>query len=417
MLTVVMMTMFIGLVIALGVTSPVTREARIARELLRSKIGFVVAEASEEDVAYRVREGMIHDNIEVLEIDGVFATTTVTDNIETGIKELSTRGENKIYVRKKKMRLILGDNVTFNYGVQAGQGGFLMKNSSSVRGNVYSNGAVTATQRNLVRGNVVSANSTGLVDGVHATGTTRANTIRDSTVEGDAYYQTLEDTVVFGTLYPGSPDPLEQPFPISDEQIDSWQQAAEAGGVISAPCPFVIGANTTIGPIKFACGLKIKGAKTELTLAGMVWVVGDIDIKNAAKIKLDPSLGLKSVALIANDPADQINSSIITLRNAMAFVGNGPGTFIMVISRNRDAEEGGDTFGIDFQQTATGDALLYSNHSGILITNNSLLEQVTGWRIELRNAAELIYEKGLESSFFDTGPGGSWDIVDWREVE
>ncbi len=42
---------------------------------------------------------------------------------------------------------------------------------------------------------------------------------------------------------------------------------------------------------------------------------------------------------------------------------------------------------------------------------------MTGFAILLKNSAELIYDQGLASSLFDTGPGGSWDLIDWRETE
>ena len=120
---------------------------------------------------------------------------------------------------------------------------------------------------------------------------------------------------------------------------------------------------------------------------------------------------------MANSPSDQTTKSIVELRNSMIFRGNGPGSYVMVISRNRNAEDGGSTFGIQFGQTATGDALLYSNHGGVFIANNSMLKQVTGYKIELRNNTRLIYELGLMDVMFDAGPGGSWDVWEWQEIE
>lgn len=37
--------------------------------------------------------------------------------------------------------------------------------------------------------------------------------------------------------------------------------------------------------------------------------------------------------------------------------------------------------------------------------------------IAMKNSAELTYDDGLESTLFDTGPGGSWNINSWREVQ
>jgi len=421
MLTVVMLSLFTGLLIAHGVTSPVAREARVARELNGSKNSFIVAEALEEDVIYRVKNAMNYDSTETLELNGYHATSTIVDNAQTSNIEVTTRGEGNAFVRKKYSELSKGDRVEFNYGVQIGNGGLEMYNQSSVRGNVYANGSIVAFSDNLVYGSVTSAESAGLVDGVHATGTVRSNTIQDSTVEEDAYYQNISGTTVFGDLYPGSEDQPAQEFPITDETLDSWEQIAEEGGIISpAPedCPYVIDEDATIGPVKITCGLRIRLGPT-VTLGGMVWVEGDIDVENSATIRLDPALGAKSVAMIADDQSNRTTSSKIILRNSINFEGSGQeNSYIMLISRNDDAEFGSGTEkAIEFQQTASGDVLVYSNHGEIEITNNSELRELTGYKIIIRNSAELIYEEGLASSLFETGPGGSWDVIDWRETE
>ena len=175
--------------------------------------------------------------------------------------------------------------------------------------------------------------------------------------------------------------------------------------------------NVTIGPIKINCDLEIKGASTVVTLTGHLWAVGDVTITNASRIQIDSGLIPKSVVIIANDPTNQISKSIVKLRNSMLFQGGGPTSFIILISRNRDVLAGGSTFGIQFEQTAIGDAVLYSNHGGIFIANASELAQVTGYKIELRNNTQLIYDSGLLDLYFDAGPGGSWSVVEWKEIE
>ena len=58
-----------------------------------------------------------------------------------------------------------------------------MSNSAEVIGNVFSNGPIVGSNSNIVRGDVVSAGPSGLVDGVRATSSVYAHTIRNSEIE------------------------------------------------------------------------------------------------------------------------------------------------------------------------------------------------------------------------------------------
>ena len=415
-ITVVIITLLVGLVVAFGMTSPAVGEAKVSRELLNSKRVFAVAEAGQEDVGYRVRRAKHYDSTETLTLGGISATTVVTNDPTTRLKDIVTEAESGNYFRTKKLVLVRGDTVSFNYGIQAGNGGFLMQNSSLVRGNVYSNGTVVGAG-NYIYGTVASAGANGLIDDIHATGTARAHNIVDSTVEGDAYYEIIDDTTVYGTLYPNSDDPVSQPMPISDETLDEWEASAALGGVHSSPCPYTISEEATIGPVKVDCDLTIKTHDT-ITLAGPVWVVGNISFETGPNIVVDPLFGAMSVAMIADNPSNRLTSSIITIKNTSTFEGSGEdGSLIMLVSRNSSAEGGGSVSGIDLQQSASGDIFLYSNHGKVSISQSSILKEVTGWLINLKNTAEVVYDQGLASSIFDTGPGGSWDVTSWKEVE
>ena len=415
-ITVVIITLLVGMVIAFGVTEPAVGEAKISRELMGSKKVFAVAEAGQEDVSYRIRSGMDYDTTEILTIGEITATTDVSENVSEATISISTVGEGNRFFRKKGLQMVRGDEINFNYGIQVGNGGFIMQNSSSVRGNVYSNSTVTGVG-NYIYGGVASAGSSGLVDDIHATGTVRSHSIVDSTIEGDAYYTTIEDSTVFGTPYPDSQDPSSQDMPISDETLDEWENAAAEGGIISSPCPYNINEEATIGPIKINCDLKIKTQDT-VTIAGPVWVVGDISFETGPTVVVDSSFGSRSVVMIADNPANRLTQSIVTIKNTSEFEGSGTeGSIIMLVSRNRSAEDWGTVSAIDLQQSASGDILLYSNHGKITIAQSSSLKEVTGWLIVLKNTAEVIYDQGLASSLFDTGPGGSWNVSSWKETD
>ncbi len=240
--------LMLGLTLVFSIASPALRQSRILREHSQSLSGFTAAESLEEDVAYRIRRGKHYTATETLSLNGGSATTTVTNNAVTSHIELRTDGSANRSYRHKYMELVRGNVVAFNYGAQAGGGGIKLQNTSSIIGNVYSNGGATGTSNNLIYGTLVSASTTGWIEGLHATSSAYAHMIKSSTIDGDAYYQTISGSTVGGASHPGSSDKPTAPLPISDATLDQWEQDAAAGGVHSTPCPLVITASHNRAP-------------------------------------------------------------------------------------------------------------------------------------------------------------------------
>src|SRR5680860_1368210 len=89
--------------------------------------------------------------------------------------------------------LSVGEGASFSYGVQSGQGGFILENTSSITGNVYSAGSIIGSG-NFIYGDAVSSGEAGLIDGIHTTGSAYAHTMQDSVVEKDAFYMVKTNT-------------------------------------------------------------------------------------------------------------------------------------------------------------------------------------------------------------------------------
>ena len=289
MITAVMFLLAGSLIVVGSVSSPVLKDVKIVRNLEESKQSFSLSEGATEDLVYRIKNGMNFSDTEVLSINGV--TATATTQVLVDKREVVSVGDKNKVTRTTRALLAQGDGVAFNYGVQAGDGGIHMQNSSSVQGNIYSNGPVIGQNSNITSGDVVSAGSSGLIDGVHTTGSGYAYTITDSEIEADAYYQVISGTTVGGVSYPGSPDQATSSLPIPDSMVSQWEALAEAGGVISSPCPYKIDSNQTLGPVKIECDLEITGSPT-VTLEGHVWVTGDILIKNSSDIRFTKKLAV-----------------------------------------------------------------------------------------------------------------------------
>ncbi len=406
----------ISVTIVLGVVTPVVNQIESVRAVRHSTQGLYAGEGVAQDVLYRLIKNMPVDAVETIAYGGTIATATTTSVFDG--KQVVSSGNKDGYVRKNSAHLSTESGVAFNYGAQSGDGGIVLENSSSVRGNIFSNGPVKGAGSNLIRGDVVSAGPSGLVERIHATSSVYAHTIQNATVDKDAYYTTISNTTVLGTLHPGSTDQVASAMPITDAQIEAWKtEAATGGSVVCNSGVYDVSGSVTLGPKKIPCDLKIDGSDN-VTLTGNLWVEGNVEISNTATVRVDPSLGEKSVAVIADKPSESTIYGRIVLKNSTAFYGSGdPRSFILFISGNRSAEQGGGVFAIEVQNSATGKLLLYASHGMIVLKNSVSIKEVTGYKLKLQNSAEVIYESGLANLLFTSGPAGGYTYDSWKEVE
>jgi len=418
-LTAVFFFLGIMLAIALGFTSLASSQIDISRTKESGARSYFLAEAGQEDVVYRIKTGRSLSAQEVIFLAGDAATTSI---VNSGDVERQVTSSGNVEDNKRTVRTLIdtSDEIDFNFGVHVGEGGAILENSSSVDGNLFSNGPVHGANQNIVKGSVISAGPSGLIDGVHATGTAYAHTILNAFIEGDAHYQVIDNTTVLGTEFPGSEDQTTSTLAIPDSKIEEWKTSAEAGGIISCDGDdeYTIKNDTTLGPVKINCDMEISG-KPIVTLEGMVWVVGDVTIKNSATVRVSPSLVGKSLAIIADNPSNRLTSSRGRVENTTIFIGpSSDDSFILLISWNESAEMGGNEQAIEVSNQAdAGDLLVFAGHGEILLTNKMKLREVSAYRVRLRNTAEVIYKTGLANLLFDSGPGAGYKILDWKEVE
>lgn len=420
MLTALLFFTFVSTLIVFGIVTPIIQQVRIGLDLFRSKESFFLADNAIEDVVYRLKNRKVVDAVEYLSLNRGFSTTTVA-NIVDG-KEISSIANTQDSIRKIKLTIALGTGVSFNYGIQSGQGGFRLYNSSSVSGNIFSAGSVIG-DGNYIYGDVISAGPSGLVYGIHATGSVYANTIGktgNTTIVGkDAFYQNKVSTVVNGTSYPGSQDQGVVALPISDELIARWENDATAGGVITA-CDskgdYTITSSVTLGPVKIACNLVVKSSSAVVTVAGPVWVTGNITFQTGPTVRMLPSLGNINVPIIADNPANRLTSGIISVGQTTIFQNSGStGSFVFLISQNNSAENGGTLDAISMNQGAAA-LVAYAGHGQITLSQSVSLKEVTAYKIILSQTANVLYDKGLPNTLFQSGPSGGYQFLNWEEI-
>jgi hypothetical protein len=429
MIIAVLLFLFASMVVIFGIAGPILKQASISKNSNASMQSYYLAEASMEDVIYRIKFSKQINAQEVLSLNNLYATTTITTTA-TGKQVVSTASKNNLN-RKIRADILLGTGISFHYGVQSGQGGFVLENSSSITGNVFSVGSITGSG-NYIYGDVISAGSSGLVDGIHATGTVYAHNIKKTTssptsVDKDAYYVVKDaGVVVTGTSHPGSADQPVYPLPISDEQIADWESDALAGGIMtSGECDSysaasntcTISTNKTIGPKKIPFNLLVKSSGGIMTVAGPLWVTGNVTTQTGPTIRMDPSLGSSNVAVIADNPSNTTGSGIISVGQSTVFQGSGaPGSFVFLISQNNSSEMGGSVDAVSMNQGASA-LVAYASHGQITLSQSVSVKEVTAYKIILTQSANVTYDTGLPNTLFESGPSGGYDVTYWGEIQ
>jgi hypothetical protein len=404
-----------------GMVSPLVRQAEMVRSIEHSKKSYFTAEAASEDAYYRFKNNVPVAFPHTLLLDGARADVTLSV-IGAGEQEIFSRGDSLGIIRNTVKEIGVTNGFSFNFAVQVGNGGAHLQNGSSVIGNIYSSGEIrgyntSPNSYNFINGSAVSTGGSGRIDQVRTAASAYANRITNSTIGTDAYYQTISNTTVGGVSYPNSRDQNPIAFPIPDSLIDQWKSQAEQGGVINSPCPYTINESATIGTTKINCDVIISGNKTELTLTGPIWIKGDLTIQNSVVVKVADAIGNRSIPLVVDDPDAALTKGVITLKNSTSFFGatNHPDSYVLLVSQNRSAENGGANSAILVENGATGNLLVYASHGEIKLQNNVGLREVTAYKLTLQNNAQVVYSIGLAQPLFPTGPGGTWKIKRWRE--
>jgi Tfp pilus assembly protein PilX len=426
LITFVIFFLLASTILVIGIGRGVYQSLSETRMLYEGKRSFYSAEAGIEDAIYRHRDAKSYSSTESFTIDGNTVSTARVLNID--IYEITATANASGAVRRSFVELAVGDGASFNFGLQSGNGGITLSNNSAIYGNVFSNGTVEGQGSATVYGDVVSAGTSGLIDSITATGSAYAHSITASTIGGNAYYYatgTLTGSIVSGVLFPGYPDQATATMPITDTMIEGWKDQITASGTIitatSTQCSsgtYTINTNTTLNNVRIDCNVEMRkqGASTVITIAGPIWIQGNLSFSQGPSIIASSSLGSRSVQVIVDKETSRSTSSKITVNQSTTFTSGNASSYVVLISMNNDAENSGSEVAIDLAQSASGKVLVYAPHGRVDMGNSITLREVTGYQIDVNNGAQVIYESGLASLLFTGGPGGGYTIGRWTEI-
>ncbi len=249
-----------------------------------------------------------------------------------------------------------------------------------------------------------------VVVGESGIGDAHAHNVTDSEIEGALYCQTGSGNNK--ACDTSKTDPAPATFAISQANISQWKADASAGGTISGD--YAPSGNILLGPVYITGNFVIPKDKT-VTITGTIWVGGTISVESGAGsntyVKLDPGYGSDSGVVVADGKID--------ISNNVEFQGSGSsGSFILLLTTS-DCPNGATCSGAPAINVSNnvGAVLLDAPNGTLHFNNNAAATESTASRLELDQGATVTYDSGLVNANFSSGPGGSFEISGWREVE
>lgn len=244
-----------------------------------------------------------------------------------------------------------------------------------------------------------TATSINLNNGSQINGNAHANTINGNIIiQKDAYYQTIGPQVtVNGTKYADSSDPAPTTFPISEANITDWKNAAELAGIQTGNITSCV---STLGPGKIVGNVSL-GNSCNVKVLAPVWITGTLSTGNTTKFTLDASFGVASGMIIVDGTT--------SFGNGVDLLGSGTaGSYLMLLSTYNSIVN--DNEAINSGNSAIS-GIIYAPLGSVELANGASFKEITAWKIELGNTATLNYQSGLASTFFTSGPSGSYSLV------
>jgi len=409
----------IMLAAVISISALTYNQQKVFQDIVKSSQAYYTAEAGIEDIILRLENNMNWSSSYTLSV-GNGSTEIEVSNIVGGSRTIASNGD--VSNRIRKIRIVYqisSSEVSFHYGAQIGDGGMEMGNNSRVKGNVFSNGSVLAAQKGYIDNTIKVATIGSSIEGLIIGEDAYTHNCKDSTIAKTLYYSggSLQNCdATEGSK--ANPTQEAKDFPIAQAQIDEWKAEASCsenpGCIIEGDYILDGGATDYLG-LKKITGNMILDNNATLILTSTIWIVGDITIKNGAAIRLDlNSYGNISGVLVTDGKVD--------VKPGVMLEGSGEeGSYLLIVSTNDSLDDAAPAINID--NTTSGGVFytpnIYDSRNGglIVIRNNVQAREVTGYKVFLDENAVVEYEYGLEDAEFSSGPGGSWEVISWKEVE
>ncbi len=425
----VFLLLAISLAAVFGVAGIALRERSAVAVGGKSNNAYFSAEAGLEDAFYRLNRGKQIGSSVTMTLDGSTVSTTIT--AVGNQRTIKSDGSNNGAVRSAQMVIFADPGASFSFALQAGSDGLSMGNNASIDGNVYSNGSINGANGTFITGWARVAGAANKIKDMEVYGNAYAHTLDDVKTRGDAYYQSIDayslnwvNNYDGGTAYPGSVDPPDQAFPITDEQIAAWKEIASTSRKTAcSSSPYRPAASEIMWGL-YECNVNIAGATT-LYFKHPVWVKGSITIGQNVNWHIDPSaVGTSAVVIASGDTASSTSIGTIGTGNNFHTCGAAGynsttnkcnaanGSYPIFITTN----SGTIPTPIALGQNPVGGAF-FAPYGRFHTGNNIEVNAIAAKNLALTQNASIKYETGLAFVDFPTSVGGAWIISSWQEVQ
>jgi fibronectin-binding autotransporter adhesin len=242
----------------------------------------------------------------------------------------------------------------------------------------------------------------GVNIGTAGVGNAWASTVKGATVQGTIYCTTGTNNNKACDTSQGAAPP--QPLPFSDANIQEWKDEAAAGNTLGAT---TIGyAGGTMGPTKINGNLTVNGGGT-LTLNGPLWVTGNITISNGGKVVLPSGYGKNSETIVAD--------GTITVSGGGSAGSGTDGSYLFMVSTSLCPHDVGcSTSAINITGGA-GAVAATAQEGTVSLSGGAAISAVVGNAISVTGGSDVIYDQGLASPSFQSGPSGGYVLQSWIE--
>ncbi|MCX6751154.1 MAG: hypothetical protein NT161_00050 [Candidatus Nomurabacteria bacterium] len=407
MLISIVFFLFISLAIISGLVSPSIREFKVSVDSIRSKQSYFLSESGAEDAFYRLKKAKPIGTSTSITLMGNTAITAITDS-GYNQKTITSLGDVSSRQRTSKAIISSGAGVGFNYGIQAGDGGFKIDGSSTITGSVYANGNIDAKDT-IVTGSATAAgagstigrlgsNYYALQVGQNGVGDVWASNVVSTSAVGHMYCLT-QGSYVNKVCDTSKGIPPAIPMPFTDQNITDWKTAAAVGNPITGN--YTVGwAGATLGPKKITGNLVINGGGT-LTLTGTLWVVGNVTVTGGGRIKLPTNYALNSETIVSD--------GLVSINGGGSLGSGTPGSYLFIVSTSTSASA--------IRVTGGAGAIAVDAQNGtVALSGGATLNSAVGKTVTVTGGTTVNYQQGLASPSFINGPSGTWNLSSWKEI-
>lgn len=407
------MTAMLGIILSVTVLSFL--QTQILRNAVNSTQAYYSAEAGIEDALLRANSGIGSTALSYSFNVGPVSNANVdVSAVVGGSRTITVEGKLKNIAKKIQVVYSINtDKISFHYGTQVGDGGMVMGNNARIKGNVFSNGSVTSVEKGYIDNSITVAQNGNKISNLEVGEDATVHTCENSNMGGALTYVSGGSVIgcTAGVSVKTRPNDIDpEPLPISLTEINKWKSDAASGGILNSD-QSIEGISNYLGPIQIGTASNPKNLTvtngSELELTGTIYVTGNIILENNSQVSLDNNYGSLSGIIIAD--------GTITVNNGTILAGSGEaGSYLLLLSTSSNLSSADPAIYVG--NNAQG-AIFFTTSGIIFLKNNMKVREVTGYKVQIENNAEVEYESGLQNANFSSGPGGSWQVESWKEVD